>query len=341
MVPDTYKEADVSTSFCSYGDDAARDSFNPYAARDYSKIAVSLTGFSDGSSHVGYYDVDSQQIVDLTAARQAPSAFTSNVQNEVEPVFFSSDILRFLSGAKVVSTGIWTGGKVKAVSVSHPAKLVSDPDPAKGREFVAVGVFASGAEPDASKVDTGLEDLVEVPGGKIVPTEWVVSASGNRAADHLAGGESDGDTGIINSGSNSHWPSAKYVSYKQIESLGTYGVWQKEVLPPEVAFWAANHCGIPLAWVDDDHFITDSIQIGSVNLNAHTVECTNLLPANSRVNENAILAPDRGSVLFTSTQGSQRALYRTGLKPGKEPVKVVDLPEEWEAPLGTVVKRNA
>jgi hypothetical protein len=132
-----------------------REHFDP----GFAKVAVSLGEQPDGSKHVGWYDISTGSVVDVTA-RDVGHNFSSPVPHDIQPVFDS------------VTGELWFSrdGHVRSL------------DPATMRET------DHHQAPGGIGTDLGALSMGVLGGHLITPDDMVPDATGRRAARVIEGG---------------------------------------------------------------------------------------------------------------------------------------------------------
>jgi hypothetical protein len=265
-----------------------RQLFSP----DYGRVAVEIAVPATRARHVGYVDVRTNELRDLTGPPDDDSRFGSAAQDE-RPLFDATgDRLWFTSRShegdrRLASTDVATGDRKE-----HGAVPSADLLPLTGGR-VLVG----------DEVDVDVDVAVPNPGGSAVLTTGLatpVSAQEPIARfrttplHQLAGGDPLVSRGQVSSDPETCTP------------LG----------------WVDDRTG--LCAMDDDElrlltFSPDFTAIERVG--------DPLLPATDRENTDAVLSPDRTAIAFLSQQGRTLSLYTLRLDGRSDPRRVADLTE--------------
>jgi hypothetical protein len=148
---------------------------------DGSRLALQMTGFPDGSSHVGYYDLASAQLTDLTAISTTNQGFSTAPADD-DPYFYSNEVLRFYSK---------TLGNAEATDIDlrTPSVRSTVTDEFQGVDSLGVyippGPLFFGDE--SNGIDVRPHSLFVRDSGPLVPVGFILNPSGNWAVG-LAGG---------------------------------------------------------------------------------------------------------------------------------------------------------
>lgn len=282
-----------------------REQFNS----DFTRTAlVDESVRDDGSRHVGYVDLTTGRVTDVTASGIGPSAgFAAPALPQDDDPLFSpgKEEFVFARGQDVI------GVDLKSMARTTRAHRGID---GLGKPFPTNG-------------------LVVAPGsGAILASDAIPNPSGTRAVssdpldtvDH----EQPFPTLLVwDDLSQTLDPNAKgrkirITNLPETPWGGPYG-----------GMWNLIDCA-PAAWIDDSTFICDeglaalvesqSLQVITLQGGQSEVSGRSLLPTNVRKNSNPVVDPSGTSVAFYSSAPGQASIYRVPAS-GGTPTKVADL----------------
>lgn len=296
---------------------------NPTAASDWSKLAVAMKGFVDGSEHVGYFDVDQGTLVDLTAG--LPQADFANAPRHTNIFFATDQIIHYSDDVEVYAIDL-----AKPATALPSARLRQVPQLSFGRSLNAPVVSAAGS------------DMALREDGALVPPGWISSPSGE-----LVAGECKGNNGILgNFGicvlntTRNLWLSTP-INY-QHETFLSDPI-PLRVIDPSLGFVAvdtiADGCEAPVVWLDDQRVLTAKLEVLAAAPNS---PCQPFLPGTDRANFSPILSSDRATILFQSEQGDVTTLFVTSPS-ASSPRRIADVataPSPTPPLTGTVMAWN-
>lgn len=265
---------------------------------DFSKVAFVSQIQANGSSHVGFLSLGTNNFTDITA-KTMTSGFSASIPMDSSPIFDSANNkFFFLRGSATQSALGIVSTNEKEV---HAFNLTTNED----------SVLGTINAPDETGPDA---------------TNWITEQNGIVAQGNLllsANGMFAAHTYSMNSGAVLFFgvtgPIASYTwDLSNLYPPGSYLDGNDAYANTEVFGW--------LGATDVAAFITGRTGIYRIPLNASnevTVTPANLLPESTATNANAVISPDGGEMAFTHTLLSSIDLYTAPTDGGGTPKKII------------------
>jgi hypothetical protein len=275
---------------------------NRMLTSDGRKLVVQLSGFADQSSHVGYFDIGTGSVTDLTATSSPKSDFGTAPQ-DTDPYFYSDTKIRFVQNRD----------QTMEIDLGRPSERNRVPDEFGGTDTLGVYIppaplYWGGV---AFGVDVGPRSLFVRGSAPVMPATFAPDPSGTWAAGDCGGSPPAVCVLRLDKGK---WLAARVrtdpVQFRDISTSDLHGVCKDVSLHS------------PVGWVSTHSFVSSDGILADID---PQIQCRSLPPASDRSNDSFLVSLDQQSVLFESVQGSQQQLFSMPPQPGAHPQKIADL----------------